>query len=327
MQLAGLRPRRVPDRLAGGCDHGQGELRRQPQLHARDGADLQHGLGVPGRDRALRLHHADGRHPDQHPDPRADRDRLRASHDGHRDQPANPARLGRTGSLGLPGRRSKRLLSLPPRHARETGRLPGRGERPVCFQLRRASTSVEPFGRAADRQPHRLHRRRTPCPARRHDLPGHRTSGACRRHLSGHHRLLHRDLQPGLQPGPDDGARRLGIGARDADEGIPVPGLRQLAVDHPLGGPDAAGRPFDQPRRGGRAAGLLGRPGQLRQRGPRRMPRQRQDRQLRHRDAGARRAAHRLDLHRRTATGQPVPRVPDRQRLRHQLEDRRVLHA
>ena len=51
------------------------------------------------------------------------------------------------------------------------------------------------------------------------------------------------------------------------------------------------GGPDDQSRRCGRPERLHGRPGELRQRGPRRMPRQRQDRHFEHRIGGARRPA------------------------------------
>ena len=60
-------------------------------------------------------------------------------------------------------------------------------------------------------------------------------------------------------------------------------------------------------------------------RGPGRLPRQLEDRQLRHRDAGARRPADRLALLRRAEAGQPVPGLHGRQRLRHQRQARRLV--
>ena len=64
--------------------------------------------------------------------------------------------------------------------------------------------------------------------------------------------------------------------------------------------------------------------GQLRLRGPGGMSGPGEDRQLRHRIAGARRAPERLALLRRTEARRPVPGLHDRLRLRNQRETRRV---
>ena len=67
-----LRPERMPGELAGGRDHDPRQLRRRPRLPARDGAGLRPRTRGTTR-RRLRLHRADGQHPDRDPGLGADR--------------------------------------------------------------------------------------------------------------------------------------------------------------------------------------------------------------------------------------------------------------
>ena len=63
------------------------QLRRRRKVPARHGPGLRHGVALRRRDRPLRLHRPGRQHPDQHPDPGADGERLRPDDDRHRDQP------------------------------------------------------------------------------------------------------------------------------------------------------------------------------------------------------------------------------------------------
>ena len=101
----------------------------------------------------------------------------------------------------------------------------------------------------------------------------------------------------------------------------PRPSEIKIGDRHP------AARLHDQPRRRRRPERLHRRRGQLRLRGPGRLPRQLQDRHLRDRLADPRRTPDRLDLHRRTEARRPVPPVHDRLGLRDQRQADRLDQA
>ena len=118
-----------------------------------------------------------------------------------------------------------------------------------------------------------------------------------------------------------DGCR---LGAEPQLQGSPDARLHPVALAGEVGDRQPAAGADDQPGRRRRADRLQRLAGELPQRGPRRMPRQRQDRHDLPRHSGARRAADRLHLHRRTEARGPVPPVHDPQRIRHQREADRV---
>ena len=99
-------------------------------------------------------------HPDQHPDQGPHRDRLRAEDDRHGHHPAHPAGGGRPDGVGVTGIRRPRHQPLPQGLARLARRLPRRADGGLLLQQRDGRASVRPPPFAADRQPDDLHRRR-----------------------------------------------------------------------------------------------------------------------------------------------------------------------
>ena len=115
------------------------QLRRRRKNPARDGAGLRHGVASRRRDGPLRLHRAGRQHPDQHPDPGPDRERLRPDDDRDRDQPGDPARRSRHQRSGA-SRRSTNTTTNASSRARPATRPAARARRAAAARPTTART-------------------------------------------------------------------------------------------------------------------------------------------------------------------------------------------
>ena len=211
---------------------------------------------------------------------------------------------------GMPGRRSHNAERFAKGSPGEPAGCPG-------WKTRAASTPANPAsiaGQAADRQPDDLHRRTAGHRTRRPVLPGPRAPrprGV--RHTRRSTGCEQETFNPVLSASLTTDADRLAPPGSNLSFNVPqtlgfTPSpsqLKAVTVTLPAGltiNPDAAD---------GQSA-CTDAQANFGTRGPGRMPGQREDRHGRDRHAGARRAADRLDLHRRTEAGRPVPALHDR---------------
>ena len=273
---------------------------------------------------ALRLHRAD---------PRTSRSTSRsrcapASDYGLRFtvQDITPARL-RWPAPSSPSGASRRT---PPTTPNASPKAPGNP--PNCagldrYQLPGQAGRAERSRTAADRQPDDLHRDRSPPASKCRPTRTPKTLPQRNRQLSRRRPAVTRRSSTRCSTRARHRRNRLALGPQHRAERPAVPGSRRLAVGAQIGDRHPARRLHDQPRRRRRPDRVHRRTGQLRLRGPGRMPRQRQDRNLHDRHPGASRPARRLRLHRRTEAGRPVPPLPDRLGLRHQRQAGRLVQA
>ena len=316
---------RCSHRLAGGDHHGPRQPRRQPELPARHGAALRGQPAAGQRAGALRLLRPAAQRRDQHPGPPADGGRLRPADDRRRDPAVGAARLGAVPGLGPAGRnRSTTSNGSCPARREAPPAAPDRATRSCASRNGQIPQSGRNPGQTADRQPEHLHRRsrwsrrwkcgptRTPTTSRT-DQASYPPTTECEKQAF--KPVLNAALTSSEADSPSGidmelkAAQFLGVG-RDA---LADP---QRVVTLPAGlsvNPDAAD---------GQTA-CTDDQANFDSEGARRMSRHGEDRDLRDRHAGARRAAARLALHRRTQAGQPVPAPDGRLGLRDPREGRR----
>jgi hypothetical protein len=299
----------------GGRGQHRRQLRKRSGLRPRHGPRLQHGDGRRGRSRAPRFRRSYCEHPDHDPDRCAQCLGLRPEDGDLRHLAGDPARFRRADDLGLP-------RPLESRRRKVSSRLSGSASGMPRLTDRRLHKSALPNRRpgrqALHRQPERLHGSVAAGEPRRADLPGPRTPLACRRLLSADDGMRSAEIRSRLQPRADDQRDRLAFWPRHPAQGRSVPrGGIAFAVDASLGDPHHAPGSDDQSRRGRRAELVHRRPGGFRHRSGGTLPRQREDRHGRRPDAGSRRPAPRLAVHRRTEAGRSVQSVHDLRRLRH----------